>query len=49
MLKAETLVQVALNVDFIDCGRSIINEYLDVLYDMISESKRMHESALDDL
>ncbi len=49
LLKAEALAHVALSRDFLDCGHSIINEYLGILFDIILESRRLNQAALDRL
>lgn len=49
LLKAEAIASVALCEDFLDADQSIIHAYLWALCDMISESKNLHERALNDL
>ena len=49
LFKAEALASVAVGSDFLDSDQYIISEYLGVLFDLIVESKDLHQSALDNL
>ncbi|HSW94137.1 MAG TPA: hypothetical protein VLJ15_07285 [Gammaproteobacteria bacterium] len=49
LLKAEALAYVALSRDFLESGQSVINEYMNALYDLVTESKALHQYALDNL
>ncbi|HSW69375.1 MAG TPA: hypothetical protein VLI69_04355 [Gammaproteobacteria bacterium] len=49
LFKARALAYIALDMDFRNYEQSITNQYLITLYDIIIESMRLHESALDNL
>ncbi|HSW93438.1 MAG TPA: hypothetical protein VLJ15_03690 [Gammaproteobacteria bacterium] len=49
LIKIEALAYVALNRDFLESGQSVINEYINILYDFVTESKALHQYALNNL
>jgi hypothetical protein len=49
LIKAEALANIALSRDFLESGQSVVNEYINVLYDFITEAKSLHQSALNNL
>ncbi|HSW93651.1 MAG TPA: hypothetical protein VLJ15_04760, partial [Gammaproteobacteria bacterium] len=49
LIRAEALAYVALSRDFLESGQSIVNEYINVLYDLITEAKALHQYALNNL
>jgi len=45
--KASAMAEITLGGDFLDYRHSTINEYLSALFDIIIDTKDLHQQALD--